>query len=262
MKKKILAAFVVALLAVVLLPAVTHAAVSISPTKKSVAVGKTVKIKLKGGKATSWKSSKADVVAITEATQTYAKVKALTAGKVTITAKAGKKSYKCTVTVTGQDAKTKKINSLNDTIESLKEQISNLKAELAEAKKKAGTTAADDTTYVKAVIHDDEYFKVVFDGFEADEYRSYVRFMVTNKYTKSGWMEINGLVVDGIGYHISDLENIPPKCTMKVKYDLDDGTKLSSGSVLGGSMYYTIYNDAGDEYLAHDDFDFYDIKIK
>lgn len=65
--------------------------------KVTISVGKTYKLKVKnkGKKKVTWKSSKKSVASVTK----KGKIKAKKTGKATITAKVGKKKFKCKVTV-------------------------------------------------------------------------------------------------------------------------------------------------------------------
>ena len=80
--------------------------------KITIKVGKTKKLKIKNlkGKKVKWKTSNKSVVKIKKTgKKTVVKLKGKKAGTATITAKVGKKKYKCKVTVKG----TKKNTSSN-----------------------------------------------------------------------------------------------------------------------------------------------------
>lgn len=75
---------------------VQAAKVRLNMTKKTLTVGKTVTLKVKGTrKKVKWSSSNKKVASVSS----KGKVKAKKAGKATITAKIGKKKYKCKITV-------------------------------------------------------------------------------------------------------------------------------------------------------------------
>lgn len=75
---------------------VQAAKVRLNMTKKVLTVGKTVTLKVKGTKKkVKWSSSNKKVASVSS----KGKVKAKKAGKATITAKVGKKKYKCKITV-------------------------------------------------------------------------------------------------------------------------------------------------------------------
>lgn len=75
---------------------VQAAKVRLNMTKKVLTVGKTVTLKVKGTKKkVKWSSSNKKVASV----NSKGKVKAKKAGKATITAKVGKKKYKCKITV-------------------------------------------------------------------------------------------------------------------------------------------------------------------
>lgn len=79
-------------------PAETHAAskIKISKTKATMTVGKTMQLKIKGTKKkVTWSSNKKSVATVSK----KGKVTARKAGTATITAKVGKKKFKCKVTV-------------------------------------------------------------------------------------------------------------------------------------------------------------------
>jgi len=74
----------------------TEAAVKLNITKKTLAVGQTAKLKVKGtGKSVKWKTSNKAIVSVSS----NGKIRAKKKGKATITAKVGKKTLKCVVTV-------------------------------------------------------------------------------------------------------------------------------------------------------------------
>lgn len=82
------------------------AKVRLNMTKKTLTVGKTVTLKVKGTKKkVKWSSSKKKVASVSS----KGKVKAKKAGRTTITAKVGKKKYKCKITVKKATAKKKQV---------------------------------------------------------------------------------------------------------------------------------------------------------
>lgn len=84
---------------------VQAAKVRLNMTKKTLTVGKTVTLKVKGTKKkVKWSSSNKKVASVSS----KGKVKAKKAGKATITAKVGKKKYKCKITVKKKTTTTKK----------------------------------------------------------------------------------------------------------------------------------------------------------
>lgn len=73
--------------------------VKLSSTKKTIEVGKTVKISLKNNKKkVKWSVSNGKIK-ITKKTNKYAKIKAIKRGTATLKAKVGKKTYKCKITI-------------------------------------------------------------------------------------------------------------------------------------------------------------------
>jgi hypothetical protein len=100
MKKfnKILCAFFIFSMLIALLSTTTTQAATklkLNKTKVTLCVGQTAKIKVSNNDSSvTWKSSNKKI-----ATVKSGKVKGIKAGKVTITAKVGKKSVKCKVTV-------------------------------------------------------------------------------------------------------------------------------------------------------------------
>ena len=81
------------------------AKVKISKTKATVIKGKTVQLKMKGTKAkVKWSSSKKSIATVNK----KGKVTAKKPGKATITAKIGKKKYKCKITVKNPTTKLNK----------------------------------------------------------------------------------------------------------------------------------------------------------
>lgn len=81
---------------------VQAAKVRLNMTKKTLTVGKKVTLKVKGTrKKVKWSSSNKKVASVSS----KGKVKAKKAGKATITAKVGKKKYKCRITVKKKKAK-------------------------------------------------------------------------------------------------------------------------------------------------------------
>ena len=108
MKKKKLLLLIIMLLTVMALSNTANAAVKLNKKKVTLTVGKTVQLKVKGTKAkVKWSSSNKKIAAVSK----KGKVKAKKAGKATITAKVGKKKYKCRVTV---KKKTQNSGSGND----------------------------------------------------------------------------------------------------------------------------------------------------
>ena len=78
------------------------AKIKLNVTKKTLAVGKTLQLKLTGTKKSiKWTSSKKSVATVSQ----KGLVKAKSAGKATITATCSKKKYKCAVTVKKASAK-------------------------------------------------------------------------------------------------------------------------------------------------------------
>jgi len=92
---------VILLMMIMLLPMDVQAAskAKLSASKKSVTVGQTVKISMKNNKKkVKWSVSNGKIK-IVKKTNKYAKIKAVKAGKATLKAKVGKRTYKCTITV-------------------------------------------------------------------------------------------------------------------------------------------------------------------
>ena len=89
--------------------------VKLNKTRATIYVGKTVTLKLKNNKSKmKWSSSNKKVATVTS----KGKVKGKKAGKATITAKIGKRKYKCRITV-----KKKTNNNNNNTVVTVKEKI-------------------------------------------------------------------------------------------------------------------------------------------
>ena len=97
--KKILALIFIIVLSISMIPTTNISAAKktkLNKTKATIYVGKTVRLKLKNTKKkVKWSSSNKKIATVSK----KGKVKGKKAGKVTITAKAGKKKYKCKVTV-------------------------------------------------------------------------------------------------------------------------------------------------------------------
>lgn len=93
---------------------VQAAKVRLNMTKKTLTVGKTVTLKVKGTKKkVKWSSSNKKVASVSS----KGKVKAKKAGKATITAKVGKKKYKCKITVKKKKTSTKTATTQKKTTE-------------------------------------------------------------------------------------------------------------------------------------------------
>lgn len=107
--KRILAACITFALIISTLTVPAEAAsAKLNKTKATIAVGKTLQLKVSGTKdKVTWSSSKKSVASVTKS----GKVTAKKAGTATITAKAGKKSLKCKVTVTAPAANNLKDNN-------------------------------------------------------------------------------------------------------------------------------------------------------
>ena len=81
----------------------------ISKKKATLVKGKstTVKVKKANGNKVKWKSSNTKVAKVKKIGKAKARIKAMKAGKATITAKVGRKTLKCRVTVVGKLSATK-----------------------------------------------------------------------------------------------------------------------------------------------------------
>ncbi len=106
--KKIIALFLsLVMLFSISSPMTAQAAVKLSKTSVSIVVGKTYKLKVKGTKKkVKWSTSNKKV-----ATVKAGKITAKKEGKATITAKVGKKKYKCKVTVKPKPISVKNISA-------------------------------------------------------------------------------------------------------------------------------------------------------
>lgn len=95
--KKSIASIVAIIVVISMLPMHTEAAtVKLNKTKATIYVGKTTTLKLRGtSKKAKWRSSKKSVAVVTS----KGKVTGKRSGTATITARIGKKSYKCRITV-------------------------------------------------------------------------------------------------------------------------------------------------------------------
>lgn len=97
--KKLLAIIFVIVLSISMIPTTNVSAakrVKLNKTKATIYVGKTVTLKLKNNKKkVKWTTSNKKIATVSK----KGKVKGKKAGKVTITAKVGKKKYKCKITV-------------------------------------------------------------------------------------------------------------------------------------------------------------------
>lgn len=117
MKKRICVFFMVLALVAGVLgngSQVQAAKVRLNMTKKTLTVGKTVTLKVKGTKKkVKWSSSNKKVASVSS----KGKVKAKKAGKATITAKVGKKKYKCKITVKKKKTSTKTATTQKKTTE-------------------------------------------------------------------------------------------------------------------------------------------------
>lgn len=115
--KKTLRMFVivmVVMLSMCIMPVTNASAakkVKLNKTKATIYVGKTVNLKLKNNKKkVKWSSSKKKVATVSK----KGKVKGKKAGKTTITAKVGKKKYKCKVTVKAKKQNNRKATENRD----------------------------------------------------------------------------------------------------------------------------------------------------
>lgn len=103
--KKILAMIFVVVLSISMISTTNVSAakkVKLNKTKATIYVGKTITLKLKNNKKkVKWTTSNKKIATVNK----KGKVKGKKAGKVTITAKVGKKKYKCKVTVKKQEVK-------------------------------------------------------------------------------------------------------------------------------------------------------------
>lgn len=111
--KKVLAIALVLMLSILMIPLSNVSAakkVKLNKTKATIYVGKTVTLKLKNNKKkVKWSSSNKKVATVSS----KGKVKGKEAGKVTITAKVGKKRWDCKITVKKKKISTKNNNNTN-----------------------------------------------------------------------------------------------------------------------------------------------------
>lgn len=114
MKKRSYCLFIcMVLLATVFLPmedVQAKAKPKLSAKTKAMYVGKTAVITLKNAGKVKWKTSKKSVVKITKQQKNKVTIKAIKAGKATITATYKKKTYKCRITVKEQPKETEQDN--------------------------------------------------------------------------------------------------------------------------------------------------------
>lgn len=83
-------------------------AAKLNKTSLTLVKGKTYTLKLKGTKKkATWKTKDKKIAKLTSKKKSSVKIKAVKAGKTTITAKVGKKTYKCRVTVINKSKKKK-----------------------------------------------------------------------------------------------------------------------------------------------------------
>ena len=113
--KKTLAIILSLFLSIALIPTTGISAAQkakLNKTKATIYVGKTVTLKLKNNKnKVKWTSTNREVATVSR----KGKVKGKNAGKVTITAKVGKKKYKCKVTVKNKKVNNNSISNDNNT---------------------------------------------------------------------------------------------------------------------------------------------------
>lgn len=96
--KKIVSIVLILALAVTMMPVNANAAVKLNTTKKTIDVGQSVTLKVTGTtQKVTWKSSNKKVATVTQ----KGKVTGKQEGKATISAKVGKKTLKCKITVKG-----------------------------------------------------------------------------------------------------------------------------------------------------------------
>lgn len=96
--KKIVSIVLILALAVMMMPVNANAAVKLNTTKKTIDVGQSVTLKVTGTtQKVTWKSSNKKVATVTQ----KGKVTGKQEGKATISAKVGKKTLKCKITVKG-----------------------------------------------------------------------------------------------------------------------------------------------------------------
>lgn len=101
-KKKLFLMLVFALALTMFIPIGANAKAKINKKQVTITVGRKVKLKIKGTKKkVIWKSKNKSIATVNK----KGKVTANSTGKTTIIAKAGKKKYKCRVTVKANDTK-------------------------------------------------------------------------------------------------------------------------------------------------------------
>ncbi len=98
--KKIVSIVLILALAVTMMPVNANAAVKLNTTKKTIEVGQSVTLKVTGTtQKVTWKSSNKKVATVTQ----KGKVTGKQEGKATISAKVGKKTLKCKITVKAKE---------------------------------------------------------------------------------------------------------------------------------------------------------------
>ena len=103
-------------------------AAKLSKTSLTLVKGKTYTLKLKGTrKKATWKTKNKKIAKLSNKKKSSVKIKAVKAGKTTVTAKVGKKTYKCKVTVVNKKktskSKTNTDNKDNQTSDKKNEQV-------------------------------------------------------------------------------------------------------------------------------------------
>lgn len=113
--KKMITVFVVAIMAISVMPITqTNAAVKLNTTKKTVYVGDTFTLKVSGtSNKAKWSSSNKRIAAVTSKGTVTAKM----AGNVTISAKVGKKTLKCKVTIKEQFSASEATKNISVTLQ-------------------------------------------------------------------------------------------------------------------------------------------------
>lgn len=190
-------------------------AAKLNKTSLTLVKGKTYTLKLKGTKKeATWKTKNKKIAKISGKKKSSVKVKAVKAGKTTITAKVGKKTYKCKVTVINPD------KGISDT--TVPEEDTDKTAETEEtteqtpAKKKVWIiTKWSKTEYTPVFVNKRSQFECTACGYKSEDSEEFDKheyahllkaepngyrintiwdscYYVTKEYPEEGyWVEIN-----------------------------------------------------------------------
>lgn len=167
MKNNLVRMVVIVLISVVIFSTPVQAA-KLNKSSLTLTKGKTYTLKMKGSKKkVTWKVKGKKIVKLSNKKKSSVKIKAVKAGKTTVTAKIGKKTYKCKVIVVNPVTKKKNTTTTDATTE---QTTSTTTEEQVQEKKKVWIiTKWAETVYTPVYVNKRTQFECTGCGFKTDD---------------------------------------------------------------------------------------------